>query len=68
MLRQPNKPLTKNDRIVRIYLFLFSLTFAMNCMIAFEHSQMALLIIVVVILVLDLAVFTSIWLSKSSYI
>ena len=68
MIRQPNKPLTKNDRIVKIYLLLIGLTFLMNSLVAIENSHKAFLIILVVILVLDLSVFLSVWLSKSSYI
>ena len=37
----------------------------MNSVIALEHSQMTLLTIILVILVADLAVFASVWLSKS---
>jgi len=63
MIKQPNKPLTKNDRIVKFYLFLIGLTFLMNSFVAIEHSHKAFLMILVIILVLDLAVFVSVRLS-----
>ena len=34
MLNTPNAPMTKNNRIVAIYLLIFIITLAMNVMVA----------------------------------
>ena len=68
MTRSPNKPLGKNNRIVRIYLFLFTLTYGMNAVVSLSNAQVTLLGLISAVLVGDLAVFVTIWLSKSSYI
>ncbi len=38
MLRQPNKPLDKNNRIVAFYLILFFGTMICNCLLALHFS------------------------------
>ena len=68
MLRTPNKPLKKNNRIVYIYLFFFFTTLAMNVLISIANSQPITLMIILVFLATDLLVFLSVWLSNSSYI
>lgn len=68
MTRSPNKPLGKSNRIVRIYLLLFAVTYAMNTVISLQNSQLTLLGLTTVVLVSDLVVFCTIWLSKSSFI
>ena len=68
MLRTPNKPLKKNNRVVRIYIFFFLITLAMNIVVAMANSQPITLCVVLAFLIADLLIFASIWLSKSSYI
>lgn len=38
MLRTPNRPLGKNNRIVRVYLFFIVMTLAMNIVTAMANS------------------------------
>ena len=68
MLRNPSKPMSKNNRIVLIFLSLMTLTFGMNAAISLESSTTGLMFTLVALLLADLAVFFSVWLSKSSYI
>ena len=68
MLRNPSKPMSKNNRIVLIFLSLMTLTFGMNAAISLESSTTGLMVTLVALLLADLAVFLSVWLSKSSYI
>ena len=68
MLRTPNKPLNKNNRIVRIYLFFIILTLAMNIVTAMANSQPITLMIIVIFLAVDFFIFLSVMMSSSSYI
>jgi len=68
MLRTPNKPLTKNNRIVIVYLFLFIATLSMNVVLALAEQRFVTPIVVAAFWVIDIAVFFSIWRSSSSYI
>mmetsp|Transcript_27499 Transcript_27499/g.36769 ORF Transcript_27499/g.36769 Transcript_27499/m.36769 type:complete len:205 (+) Transcript_27499:1880-2494(+) len=68
MLRTPNKPLTKNNRIVIVYLFLFIATLSMNVVLALAEQRFITPIVVAAFWVIDIAVFFSIWRSSSSYI
>ena len=68
MLRTPNRPLGKNNRVVRIYLFFMVMTLAMNIVTAMATSQPITLLIIVIFLTVDLLIFTSVFMSRSSYI
>ena len=68
MLRTPNRPLGKNNRIVRVYLFFIVMTLAMNIVTAMANSQPITLIIILIFLTVDLLIFTSVCMSRSSYI
>lgn len=68
MLRSPNQPLGKNNRIVNIYLILILTSILMNGFVAFDHMQTFIFVISLTILVFDLGVFFRIWYSKASYI
>ena len=68
MLRTPNRPLGKNNRIVRIYLFFMLMTLAMNIVTAIANSQPVTLLVIVIFLTVDFFIFASVFMSRSSYI
>jgi len=68
MLRTPNKPLDRNNRVVSIYVALFCLTLAMNVAIALHGARTATLIVILAVWSVDIMIFCSIWTSKAQFI
>ena len=68
MLRTPNKPLGRNNRVVLIYLILFIVTLAMNCLLALSDGKLVTLILISIIWTADIIMFISVWCSKGSFI
>ena len=68
MLSTPNQPLQKNNRVVRIYLLLFILSFIMNTIVALSIGQTFILMLIFSLVGTDLVVFFSIWRYNTSYI
>ena len=61
MLRTPNAPMTKSNRIVALYLLIFFVTIAMNIVIAWVSHSPIILIVTALFWINDLIVFTTVW-------
>ena len=68
MLRTPNAPLERNNRIVSMYLVLFIVSIIMNTVIFIEKQMFVLFVIIGLLWINDIIVFVTIWRSESSFI
>ena len=68
MLRTPNKPLQKSNRIVLFYLLLFNITMFMNVVIGIDGQRYTSLGVLAAIWIVDIAIFFTVWRSTSSFI
>ena len=68
MLRTPNAPLERNNRIVSMYLVLFIVSIIMNTVIFIEKQMFVLFVIIGLVWINDIIVFVTIWRSESSFI
>ena len=68
MLRTPNAPMTRNNRIVAMFLFFIIVTLVMNVLVALSGNNFKMMIITGLLWINDLIMFTVIWRSESSFI
>ena len=68
MLRTPSKPLSKNNKIISLFLLLISVTFGLSAVMLNALSIRWVFYMIVGLLLADLIFFTITWSSKSSYI
>ena len=61
MLRTPNKPLQKSNRIVLFYLLLFNITMFMNVVVGIDGQRYTSLGVLAAIWIVDIAVFFTVW-------